>query len=86
MIAKVLMVIAAFIAIAPHVDSLRYRLILNSVAVAGIAGLLGTATREQPLSMMPMNMLYGALISIVVTLVLHAAMAHLFSLHHRAFR
>lgn len=77
MIAKLLMVIAAYIALAPHIDTLRYRLLLNALAVAGISGLIGTATREQPLSMIPVNMLYGVIVSVVVTLVLHTALGYM---------
>jgi hypothetical protein len=83
-IAKLLMVVAVYIALAPHIDTLKYRLLLNAVAVGGVSGLLGTATRDQALSMVPVNFLFGAVISLVVTLALHTSLARLYGSKARA--
>ena len=74
MIAKIAIAVAGFIALSPHILTLGYRVIFIALAVGGISGLIGTATRLEPASMIPINMGYAALVSIVVTAVLHFAM------------
>ena len=81
MLAKLCIAIAAFIALAPHIETLKFRILAIGLSVGALSGLIGTATREQPFSMVPVNAAYGVAVSTVVTLVLHAAFAR-FSASH----
>ncbi|MGA0594598.1 hypothetical protein [Enterovirga sp. CN4-39] len=73
MIAKIAIAIGCFVALSPQILTLSYRILFIAVAVGSISGLVGTATRLEPATMIPVNMGYAALVSIAVTGVLHFA-------------
>ena len=77
MFAKTLMAIAAYVAFAPHSGNLIVKLMFSALSVGVLSGLVGTATREQPATMIPVNAGEAALVAVAVTIVLHVATAQL---------
>jgi hypothetical protein len=73
MFAKIAIAVAVFIALAPHILSLKYRLVAIGVTVGITSGVLGTAARIEPASMIPVNFGGGILAGVVVAAVLHFA-------------
>ena len=71
MIAKIFIFIAAFVAMFPHVESLRTRLIVGSIVIGGLSGLVGTAARPEGVGMIPINTIYAIMISMPIIITLH---------------
>lgn len=73
MLAKIAIAVATYIALAPQVLSLKFRVITIALATGVIAGLVGTATRMEPASMIPVNLGGGILAGAIVAAVMHFA-------------
>lgn len=84
MLAKTIVAIAAYVAFAPHSESLVVRIILSGLSVGVLSGLVGTASRGQPLAMIPTNAGEAAIVAVVVTTLLHLGTAQLAQARHSA--
>ena len=73
MLAKIAIAVAVYIALSPHILTLKFRMVVISLTVGVTSGLIGTAARLEPVEMIPVNLGYGIVAGVVVTALLHFA-------------